>query len=219
MAQIDVAPAKGLFGFLTYNKLPRLLYAGMTGFAPPLDVERWTLHGHMLIPHFELVEAQDALARRDGEWVGRILAQVYQPEFTPVGASRFQFGSLDAVDDIEVVRALTGAAEDWLKARAPIASAVRSRRRERRMRHARAGFEVDPVFLTPWHPPYLSRHVEALGYVKARDLLSYRSICRRRVEPARPHLEPARVERPAENPPDRLFPHETGRDAVDVGPF
>ena len=30
------------------------------------------------------------------------------------------------------------------------------------------------MFLTPWHPPYLSRHVEALGYVKARDLLSYR---------------------------------------------
>ena len=117
MAQIDVAPAKGCFGFLTYNKLPRLLYAGMKGFAPPLDVERWTLHGHMLNPHFKLVEAQEFLARRDGEWVGRILAQVYKPEFTPVGASRFQFGSLDAVDDIEVVRALTGAAEDWLKAR------------------------------------------------------------------------------------------------------
>ena len=49
MAQIDVAPAKGLFGFLTYKKLPRLLYAGMTGFAPPLDVERWTLHRACLL--------------------------------------------------------------------------------------------------------------------------------------------------------------------------
>jgi len=117
MAQIEIVPAKGLANFLTYNKLPRLLYKGARGFAPPLDVERWTLHAHMLNPHFKLVEAQEFLARRDGQWVGRILAQVYKPEITPVEASRFQFGSLDAVDDIEVVRALTKTAEDWLKAR------------------------------------------------------------------------------------------------------
>jgi GNAT superfamily N-acetyltransferase len=175
MAQIDVAPVKGLFGFLTYNKLPRLLYAGMTGFAPPLDVERWTLHGHMLNPHFKLVEAQEFLARRDGEWVGRIMAQVYKPEFTPVGASRFQFGSLDAVDDIEVVRALTGAAEDWLKARgADRISGPFSPTINGECGMLVQAFESTPVFLTPWHPPYLSRHVEALGYVKARDLVSYR---------------------------------------------
>ena len=160
---------------MTYNKLPRLLYAGMKGFAPPLDVERWTLHGHMLNPHFKLVEAQEFLARRDGEWVGRILAQVYKPEFTPVGASRFQFGSLDAVDDIEVVRALTGAAEDWLKARgADRISGPFSPTINGECGMLVQAFESTPVFLTPWHPPYLSRHVEALGYVKARDLVSYR---------------------------------------------
>ena len=92
---------------MTYNKLPRFLYRGLPGFAPPLDVERWTLHGHKLNPHFKLVEAQEFLARRDGRWVGRILAQVYKPEFAPVEASRFQFGSLDAEDDLETVRALT----------------------------------------------------------------------------------------------------------------
>ena len=175
MARIDVAPAKGPLGFLTYNKLPRLLYAGMKGFAPPLDVERWTLHGHMLNPHFKLVEAQEFLARRDGKWAGRILAQVYKPEFTPVGASRFQFGSLDAVDDLEVVRALTRAAEDWLKARGadringPFSPTINGE-----CGMLVAAFESTPVFLTPWHPPYLSRHVEALGYEKARDLVSYR---------------------------------------------
>jgi GNAT superfamily N-acetyltransferase len=174
MAQIDVVPANGLGRFLTYNKLPRLIYAGARGFAPPLDVERWTLHGHALNPHFKLVEAQEFLARQDGKWVGRILAQVYKPEYAPVGASPWQFGSLDAVDDIEVVRALTGTAQDWLSARGadringPFSPTINGE-----CGMLVEGFEKTPMFLTPWHPPYLSRHIEALGYQKARDLVSY----------------------------------------------
>ncbi len=30
------------------------------------------------------------------------------------------------------------------------------------------------MIFMPWHPPYLSRHIEALGYEKAKDLISYR---------------------------------------------
>jgi len=174
MAQIEIVPANGLANFLTYNKLPRLLYKGMAGFAAPLDVERWFLHGHRLNPHFELVEAQEFLARRDGKWVGRILAQVYKPEFTPVEASRFQFGSLDAIDDLDVVRALTTAAEDWLKTRGanringPFSPSINGE-----MGILVDGFEKTPMFLTPWHPPYLSRLVEALGYERAHDVVSY----------------------------------------------
>ena len=102
MSKIEVIPAKGISSFLTFCKIPRLLYAGEHGFAPSLDAERWTLYGHALNPHFKLVDAQEFLARRNGRWVGRIAAQVYKPEITPVGASRWQFGSLDAIDDLEV---------------------------------------------------------------------------------------------------------------------
>ena len=174
MAQVKVVPAKGLGRFLVYNKLPRLLYAGMPGFAPPLDVERWTLHGHALNPHFKLVEAQEFLARREGQWVGRVMAQVYKGDVTPVAASPFQFGSLDAIDDIDVVRALTDAAEEWLKARGatringPFSPSINGE-----MGMLIEGFEKTPMFLTPWHPPYMSRHVEALGYEKACDVVSY----------------------------------------------
>ncbi|ARN81442.1 hypothetical protein [Methylocystis bryophila] len=172
--QVEVVEAKGFAHFLTYNKLPRLLYRGMKGFTAPLDVERWTLHGHKLNPHFKLVEAQEFLARRDGRWIGRIMAQVYKPEFAPVEASRFQFGSLDAEDDLGTVRALTSAAESWLKARGatlihgPFSPSINGE-----MGILVDGFEALPVFLTPWHPAYLSRHLEALGYAKARDVYSY----------------------------------------------
>ena len=119
MARIEILPVDGPLRFAAFCRLPRLLYAGAPGFSPPLDVERWSVFAHMLNPHYKLVEEQKFLARRDGQWVGRIMAQIYKPEITPVGASNAQFGALDAVDDIEVVRALTEAAEDWLRANDP----------------------------------------------------------------------------------------------------
>lgn len=175
MSALDIIPVDSLAGFLTFSKLPRLLYAGMKGFAPPLDVERWTRYGHRLNPHFTRVEAQEFLARRNGDWVGRIAAQMYKPGIEPVGASRAQFGSLDAVDDIEVVRALTRAAEAWLAQRGaeringPFSPSINDE-----CGVLVDGFEATPMVSVPWHPPYLSHHLEALGYRKARDLFSYR---------------------------------------------
>ena len=175
MARIEIVPVEGLSRFLTFCKLPRLLYKGATGFAPPLDVERWTLFAHSLNPHYKLVEEVKFLARRDGRWVGRISAHVYKDGVTPVGASGAQFGALDAVDDIEVVRALTQAAESWLKEKGatringPFSPTINGE-----CGMLIEGFDATPMVFMPWHPPYLSRHLEAQGYEKAKDLISYR---------------------------------------------
>ncbi len=175
MARIEIVPVAGLSQFLTFCKLPRLLYKGAPGFAPPLDLERWTLFAHFLNPHYKLVEDQKFLARRDGEWVGRISAHVYKDGITPVGASPAQFGALDAVDDRDVVRALTEAAEGWLaekgatRINGPFSPTINGE-----CGMLVEGFEATPMIFMPWHPPYLSRHLEALGYGKAKDLISYR---------------------------------------------
>lgn len=175
MAKIEIVPVDGLLRFAAFCKLPRLLYAGEEGFAPPLDAERWANFGHALNPHFKLVEAQEFLARRGGQWVGRVSAQVYKPGIMPVGASRAQFGALDVIDDIEVTRALTQAAEDWLRARGadringPFSPTVNGE-----VGALVDGFDSTPMIFMPWNPPYLARHLDALGYEKARDLFSYR---------------------------------------------
>ena len=175
MARIEILPVEGFSRFAAFCRLPRLLYAGAKGFSPPLDLERWTLHAHRLNPHFKLVEEQKFLARRDGRWVGRIAAQVYKDGVVPVGASAAQFGSLDSIDDVDVVRALTGAAEDWLRERGatringPFSPTINGE-----CGMLVEGFDATPMIFMPWHPPYLSRHLEALGFEKARDLISYR---------------------------------------------
>lgn len=172
---IEIVPVKGLGKFLAFCRLPRQIYSGMAGFSPPLDAERWTTFAPKLNPHFKLVESQAFLARKDGRYVGRILAQVYKPGLQPVGASPAQFGAIDAIDDREVVAALTQAAEAWLASRdaaiihGPFSPSVNSE-----LGMLVDGFNALPMIFMPWSPRYLPGLLESCGYVKARDLISYR---------------------------------------------
>jgi hypothetical protein len=172
---VEIVKVAGIARFLAFCRMPRQIYKGMDGFSPPLDVERWTNFAGKLNPHFKLVESQAWLARRGKTYVGRIAASIYKEGIVPVGASPAQFGAIEAIDDVEVVAALTDAAETWLRERGatsicgPFSPTV----------NAEAGLLVDgftamPMIFMPWHPPYLSKLIEGCGYSKARDLLSYR---------------------------------------------
>jgi hypothetical protein len=176
MSMIEIRPVDGLTSFLAFCKVPRIVYRGQSGFAPSLDAERWTLYAKLLNPHFKLVDSQAWVARRDGKLVGRITAQVYKDgETPPREASRAQFGSLDAIEDEEVVATLTKTAEAWLKRRGetlvhgPFSPSINGE-----MGMLVDGFDATPMFLTPWHPSYLPPLLERQGYQKARDVVSYR---------------------------------------------
>lgn len=175
MSMIEITPVDGLRSFLAFCKVPRVIYRGMTGFAPSLDAERWTLYAKPLNPHFKLVDQQAWIARRDGRLAGRITAQVYKDGMVPREASRAQFGSLDAIEDEEVVAKLTATAEAWLKIRGetlvhgPFSPSINGE-----IGMLVEGFDATPMFLTPWHPSYLPALLERQGYRKARDVVSYR---------------------------------------------
>jgi hypothetical protein len=191
---IDIVPANGLLNFLAYCRLPRQIYKEWSGFAPQLDAERWTLHGAKLNPHFKQVDWQAFIARKNGKPVGRILAQIYKPDHpTPVGASKAQFGALDAIDDPAVVAALIEAAEKWLRERGaatiygPFTPSIWGE-----AGLLVEGFEAAPMVSVPWNPPYLVAALEQLGYVKSRDLISYRYDATQKDREAKPGI----VERP-----------------------
>jgi hypothetical protein len=175
MSEIAILPVTGLRTFLDFCKVPRLIHKGAKGFAPPLDAERWTLHGSKLNPHFEQVDYQAWIARKHGKLAGRIYAQVYKDGTQPVGASRMQFGSFDAIEDEAVVDALLTTAEAWLRERGagvihgPFSPSVNSE-----CGLLVEGFTAAPMIFMPWNPPYLPALLESRGYRKARDLISYR---------------------------------------------
>ncbi|PNG27095.1 hypothetical protein [Methylocella silvestris] len=190
LSAVEIVEADGVKNFLAFCRLPRQLYKGMEGFAPPLDAERWTIHGARLNPHFKLVEWQGWLALKGGKLVGRIMAQIYKPEVpAPIGAPRAQFGCLDAIDDDEVVAALTQTAEGWVRARGekricgPFSPSINGE-----LGLLVEGFDARPMVFMTWNPPYLVAALERLGYVKARDLLSYRYEVTQKDREARPSV-------------------------------
>jgi GNAT superfamily N-acetyltransferase len=156
-----------------FIKLPFRLHQG-TRWVPPLIFERRRFLDKTKNPHFEHAEAEYFLAWRDGEPVGRITAQIDRRWDEFQGGNDGQFGFIEAEDDPEIFKALLGAAEAW----------IRERGRERLIGPMDfttndevglliEGYDLQPMILEPWHPPYYKERIEGRGYSKTMDLLMW----------------------------------------------
>lgn len=141
---------------------------------PPLRLERRIFLNRRLNAYFKHGEAEYFLARRDGEIVGRISAQI-DFAYNRFHASRTgMFGFLEFEDDQEVLEALLGAAEGWLKARGCVeALGPMDFSLNDESGVLIEGFEREPLIRQPWHPPYYQQRCEAAGLTKAMDLFSW----------------------------------------------
>jgi hypothetical protein len=166
-----VASGRDLNEFIA---LPKRLYRGQKGYVAPLDLERKETLSRKKNPYFQHAEGELFIARRAGEVVGRVSAQycrLHQEKYrNDVG----HFGWLDTIDDINVMRALAGAAETWAKAHGAtrvLGPFSFSSNEESGL--LVDGFESTPMLMMPYHLPYQGRLIEACGFTKAKDLLAY----------------------------------------------
>lgn len=124
-------------------------------------------------PWFEHAEAELFLARRDGQVVGRISAQVDTLVLEHMGAGTGQWGMFEAVDQT-VGHAVIAAAEDWL----------RGKGMTRALGPFSLGIWDEPGLLVSGHdhpPMVMMGHnqaayegwVEAAGYRGVKDLFTY----------------------------------------------
>jgi GNAT superfamily N-acetyltransferase len=141
---------------------------------PPLIFDRMQFLNRKRNPYFEHAEAELFLAERDGEPVGRISAQVDERWDEYHGGGDGMFGFFETVDDREVAAALLGAAEGWLAARGrtrllgPMDFTTNDE-----VGILIEGYELRPMILQNWHPPFYRELLEGLGYGKAMDLLMW----------------------------------------------
>ena len=169
---VSVEPVAGRRDLKQFVDLPFRLHGEGTPWVPPLRMERRRFLDRRKNPYFDHAEGEYWLARRDGDVVGRITAQhdTRWDEFQ--GGNDGMFGFFEAIDDQEVADALVGAACDWL----------RSKGRERVLGPMNftlndecglliEGFDLHPMVLEPWHPPYYRDLLEAAGLEKAHDTL------------------------------------------------
>jgi GNAT superfamily N-acetyltransferase len=168
---IEIAPVRTRSDRRQFVDLAWKLFAQDPMWRPPLKSEVHALIGGAKSnPWFLHGKAAFFLARRDGEVVGRISAQVcelVQERRPGLG----QWGFLDCVDDPDIASALIAAAEDWLRAQGmhraqgPISLSIWDE-----PGLLVSGFETPPRVMMGHHLPWIERHVLAAGYASVKDL-------------------------------------------------
>src|SRR5258708_8976219 len=169
-----VPPVGGKSDLKAFIALPKRLYAGHKGYIAHLNVERQEACSRKKNPLFRHVEVQFFLARRAGRGVGRITAQIDRAYLERYADDTGHFGCLAAEDDPAIFAALFAAAEAWLRSKGmkratgPFSLSVNEE-----VGLLVWGFDSRPVLLVPYDTPYAGTRVEACGYAKIKDVLSY----------------------------------------------
>jgi hypothetical protein len=149
------------------------VYKDDPAWVPPLKDEVHGLITPGKNPWFEHAKAQLWLAERGGKVVGRISAQVDELVLEHIGKGIGQWGMFEALDS-EAAAALIATAEDWLRgegmtsALGPISLSIWDE----------PGLEIEgfaqpPTVMMGHHRPEYQGWIEAAGYGKAKDLITY----------------------------------------------
>ncbi|MCG2842362.1 N-acetyltransferase [Sandaracinobacter sp. RS1-74] len=171
---LTISPVGSAADRRAFVDLPWTLYANDPNWRPPLKDEVHALiSGPKRNPWFLHGRAAFFLARRGGQVIGRISAQVcdlVQQKRPGLG----QWGLFESVDEAEVAGQLIATAEAWL--------------REQGMTQAQGpisisywdepgllveGFDTPPKVMMGHHLPYYAGHIEAAGYAGVKDLYAW----------------------------------------------
>ncbi|MFL6755630.1 MAG: N-acetyltransferase [Sphingomicrobium sp.] len=140
---------------------------------PPLKDEVHGLITPGKNPWFEHAKAELWLAERAGKVIGRISAQVDELVQEQMGQGTGQWGMFEALDP-EAAASLIRTAEDWLRQQGmtrslgPVSLSIWD---EPGLEIE--GFDEDPTAMMGHHRPEYRGWIEAAGYEKAKDLLTY----------------------------------------------
>ena len=171
---VEVKAVSGARDLRAFIDLPFRLHANHPQWVPPLKLERRIFLNRRLNAFFSHGEAEYFLARRDGRVVGRISAQVNHAFNDYQKKNWGWFGFLEFEDDGEVLDALLAAAAGWLAERGKermVGPACFAMNDESGI--LIEGFELRPMIVQPWNPPYYQQRIEAAQMTKAMDLLMW----------------------------------------------
>jgi GNAT superfamily N-acetyltransferase len=174
MSEVSTRPVRTRRELKQFIDLPFDLHREHPLWVPPLKLERRLFLSRRMNAFFSHGEAEYFLAHREGRVVGRISAQVNHAFNEYQGKKWGWFGFLEIERDPEALRALLDAAATWLRERGndrmvgPASFAMNDE-----SGILIEGFDLRPMVLQPWNPPYYQELVEQSGMTKAMDLLMW----------------------------------------------
>ena len=174
MATVKLIPVTQPSEMKAFLELPWKMYARDPNWIPPLKKEVAKLLDTKTHPFWQFAEQRLFLAQRDGETVVRI-AGIVDHNYNRFHDKRMGiWGFFECANDLEVAAALFGGVEEWL--------------RDQGMAFIRGplnpstnyeggllveGFELRPVFMMTYNPPYYPDLVASCGCSKEKDLLAF----------------------------------------------
>jgi GNAT superfamily N-acetyltransferase len=171
---VEVRAVAGRRDLKSFIDVPFRVHANHPQWVPSLKLERRLFLNRRMNAFFSHGEAEYFLARRDGRVVGRITAQVNHAFNDHQQKKWGWFGFFEVEEDEEAVAALLAAAEAWLRERGMermVGPADFAMNNESGI--LIEGFELRPMLIQPWHPPYYQQLLERVGMTKAMDLLMW----------------------------------------------
>lgn len=171
---LEIVPVTDKATMKRFIRVPFLVHKDDASWVPPLISEREEAFS---ASKNELVRRSDVafwIARRDGQDVGRISAQIDPLAQKDGGRKYGQFGALSAIDDPEVFAALFKTAEEFLRSRGietvqgPFTLSINEE-----TGLLIDGFDTPPMMMMGHDPVYEAAHIEAAGYSRSGDVFAY----------------------------------------------
>lgn len=187
VSEIEIRPVEDRDTRQDFLSLPELIYVDDPHWVPPLlifEAEKIDPKKHVF---YEYGEGAFWVAYLDSKPVGRIGALVNHRHLEKYNDGAGHFSALEAIDDHKVFAKLFETAQAWLKAKGltkMLGPANLTINEEFGM--LIDGFDTPPYTLMGHARPYYARHLEALGFGKAKDLYAY--LGRTSAQPESQHL-------------------------------
>jgi len=173
-AKIDVEPVRTSGDRHRFIEFPYQLYRGDAHWIAPLRMAQKDILNTKRHPFYKTSDVEMFLARRDGRVVGRIMAILNRAHNEFHNERAGFFGFFEVENDEQAAGALLGAARDWVLGRgAVVIRGPVNPSTNYECALLVEGFDLDPMVMMTYNPPYYAALLEGHGMKKAMDLYAY----------------------------------------------
>jgi hypothetical protein len=171
---IQVKPVRTAPDLRRFIEIPYKLYRGDPHWIAPLRIAQKDILNTKKHPFYKTSDVEMFLAEREGRIVGRVMAIVNHAHNEFQNERAGFFGFFECENDKQAAAALFDAARDWVRARG--AGVIRGPVNPSTNYECALlveGFDLDPMVMMPYNPPYYAELLEGYGMKKAMDLYAY----------------------------------------------
>ncbi|HSE36745.1 MAG TPA: N-acetyltransferase [Blastocatellia bacterium] len=172
--KIDVISVRTSGDRRRFLDFPYHLYRGDPHWIAPLRMAQKVILNTRKHPFYKTSDVELFLARRDGLVVGRIMAILNRAHNEFHNERAGFFGFFEVENDKQAAAALLDAARDWVRSRgAEVIRGPMNPSTNYECALLVEGFDLDPMVMMTYNPPYYPELLDGYGMKKAMDLYAY----------------------------------------------